>query len=135
MAQRAFQKRPFFVKFVVSLTIFNDKPLLTIFNDDTLLTIVNIIVNNTFFQKRPFFVRLFFQKWSFFKKQSYKKRSKICFKKWSFSKRIVFRFLKVRNEWVVFKNDHFFRKRNNRFWKRLKNEAKKDCLTIVFKND
>jgi len=28
---------------------------------------------------------------------------------------IVIRFQKVHNEWVVFKNDRFFRKRNDRF--------------------
>ena len=35
--------------------------------------------------------------------------------KLSFSKTIVNRFLKVQNEWVVFKNDLFFRKRNDLF--------------------
>ena len=32
---------------------------------------------------------------------------------------IAIRFLKVQNEWVVFKNDRFFRKRNDRLQKRL----------------
>ena len=49
------------MKFVVSLTIVNDNPLLMIVNDDSSLTIVlndpsltivNIIVNEFFFQKR-----------------------------------------------------------------------------------
>ena len=51
-----------------------------------------------------------------------------------FIKTIVIRFLKVQNEWVVLKNDRF-QKRNDRYWKGLKNETKNDRLTIVFKND
>ena len=35
----------------------------------------------------------------------------IVLKKQSFSKTIVIRFLKVQNDWVVFKNDSFFQKR------------------------
>ena len=42
----------------------------------------------------------------------------------SFSKTIVFRFLKVQNEWVVFKNYRFF----------FENETIV-FITIVFKND
>ena len=52
-----------------------------------------------------------------------------------YSKTIVIRFLKVKNELVVFKNDRFFPKRNDRFRKRLKNETRNDRLTIVFKKN
>ena len=45
-------------------------------------------------------------------------------------KKIVNRFLKVHNEWVVFKNDRFLLKT-----KRLKNETKNDRLKIVLKNN
>ena len=95
-----------------------DYPLLTIVNDDTSnLTIVNIIGHNIFFKND-----LFFNKQSFFKKQSYKKRSQIVLIKRSFSKTIAIRFLKVENDWVVYKNDRFF-----------ENETKNERLTIVYK--
>ena len=84
LKKRSLLKTTVFIKFVVSLTI------------------VNVIAN-----------KFFFQTWSFFKKQSYKKRSQIVF-----IKTIVIR-------WVVFKNNRFLWKRNNRFWKQLKNETKK----------
>ena len=45
-------------------------------------------------------------------------------------KKIVNRFLKFHNEWVVFKNDRFLLKT-----KRLKNETKNDRLKIVLKNN
>ena len=50
----------------------------------------------------------------FCKKQSYKKRSLIVLKK-----TIVIRFLKVQNEWVVFKNDRFFPKTKQSFLKTI----------------
>ena len=72
-------------------------------NDDPLLTLVNIFINEKI-SKTIVFLR-----------QSYTKRLLIVFIKKNVSKTIVIRFLKDQNEWVVFKNDSFFRKRNDRF--------------------
>ena len=57
---------------------------------------------------------IFFPKQSFLKKQSYKKQSLIVFIKGLFSETIVIHFLKVQNEWVVFKNDRFFSKKQSK---------------------
>ena len=75
-----FDKVRRFVNDNPSLTIVKDDLSLTIVNDDPSLTIVNIIVNKIFFQKRSQIVLI---------------------------KTIAIRFLKVQNEWVVFKNDSF----------------------------
>ena len=62
---------------------------------------------------------IFFKKAIVFKKESYKQVTNRFLKKRSFSVMVVIYFLKVQNEWVVFKNGSFF----------SKNE------TIVFEND
>jgi len=107
-----------FIKFVVSITIVNDNPSVTIVTDDPSLTIVNIIVN------------IVFSKAFVFKKQLYKKRSQIVFKKRLFSKTIAKRFLKVQNEWVVFKNDRYFPKKKRSFFKTIKKRNKKRLTTL-----
>ena len=58
----------------------------------------------------------------------------IIVNKFYFSKAIVIRFLKVQNEWVVFKND-LFPKTKRSFLKTIENETKNDRLTIFFKNN
>ena len=79
------------IKFVVSLTIVNDDPLLTIVNDDPLLTIVNddpslTIVNDDSSLKIVYIIVNKFV----FQKRSYKKRSQI-----------------VLIKTIVFKNDRY----------------------------
>ena len=91
------------------------------------LTIVNIIVNNIFFLKRSFF-----QKPQFLKKQSNKKRSQIVFIKRSFPKSIVIHFLKVQNEWVILKNDHFYHKTIRLFLKSIEKLNKKRSFNDRF---
>ena len=98
-----------FIKLVVSLTIVND---------DLSLTIANII----FFFKNY----RFFQKRSFFKNNCIKTVANRFYKKRSFSKTIVIPFLKVQNEWVVFKNDSFFPKTKRSFLKTIEKRNKDD---------
>ena len=107
----------FLFKFVVLLQIVNDNPL---------LTIVNILANNCFLK------RSFFSKAIVFKKQPYKKRSQIVLKKRPFFKKIVIRFLKFQNEWVVFKNDRFFPKTKRSFLKTIKKRNKKRLFNDRF---
>ena len=51
------------------------------------------------------------------------------FKKRLFSKTIVIRFLKVQNEWVVFKNDRFFPKTKPSFLKTIEKRNKKTTIS------
>ena len=104
------------------LTIVNDHPLLMIVNHDPLLTIVKIIVNKMFF----------FQKRSFFKNDCFFKTIKTVgnrFLKTIVSKTIVIRFLKVHNEWVVFKKRDFFPKTKRSFLKTFEKRNKKRLTT------
>ena len=78
---------PQFGKFVVSLTIFNDKPLLMIVNGGPLFTMVNIIVNNIFFAKTIVFSKAI----AFLKKNNCISRKSV-FKNDLFQKRSLFVF-------------------------------------------
>ena len=93
------------------------------FNDDPSLTIVNIIFNKMFF----------FQKLSFFTKAIVYKNNRIKNgkRKSFFKKTIVIRFLKVQNEWVVFKNDRFFPKTKPSFLKTIEKRNKKRLTTYI----
>ena len=62
-----------------------------------------------------------FQKRSFLKKPSYKKTSQI-----------IIRFLKVQNEWVVFKNDRLFPKTRRSFLKKIEKRNKKQSFNDRF---
>ena len=102
-----------FKKFVFKIVVFKTIVSLTIVNDDPSLTIFNIIVN------KSVFLKIVFSK-LFLKIDRLKNGHK------SFSETIVNHFLKVQNELVVFKND--------RFWKRLKNETKNDLFQKTINN-
>ena len=145
-----FKRMVVFIKIIVSLTIDNDDPSLMIVNEEKKPTSKGICNSHwVIFKKtsrsspttfklhvRRHLIKLhFFQERSFLQKDRFYKVSltiiNIISKK--ISKTIVIRFLKVKNEWVVFKTICFPQKRNNHFWKRLKNETKNYRLKIVFK--
>ena len=107
------------MKFVVSLKIVNYNLSLTIVNDDPALTIINICVNKIFIFNNN---RFFFQKWPSFKNN----RKKTVANRFYIHDR--YSFSKSSKRVVVFKNGHFFRKRNNRFWKRLKSKQQKKTI-------
>ena len=66
-------------------------------------------------------------------KRSFIKNGRLLFlKKRSFTKTIVIRFLKVQNEWVVFKNDRFFPKTKRSFLKTIEKRIKKRSLNDRF---
>jgi len=108
-----FSKRSFFIKFVDSLMIVKNNPLLTIFNDDPSLTTVNIFINKkvTFFQKLFFF------------KQSFKKRSLIVF-----IETVVIRFLKIQT------SGSFFPKTKQSFFKTIGKRNKKRSFSKTINN-
>jgi len=121
-----FKKTTVFIKLVVSLTIINNNHFLRIVNNDPFLRIVYIFIIDNFFSKT-----IVFLKSTVFLKQFNKKWLLIVLIKSIVSKTNAICFLKVLNEWVVFKNDIFFQKWNDCFLKMIKKRNKNDRLTIV----
>ena len=85
---------------------------LTIINDNSLLMIVNIFINDNFLY------------------DCFLKISRLKNDRQSFF--IIIRFLKVQNEWVVFKNESFFPKTKQTFLKTILKRNKKLSFNCRF---